>query len=177
MRDKFSNKEIIEGINNNTKAIFDYIEKKIKPKAKNIILNKGGNREDVKEVFQISMIKVFDKIREKTHIDNFEHYLLQTCKNVWLDKTKAAQDEKKKNEEYFRIHEFGENEVDEHERFLKVMEILNKLNKGCREIFQMKANNMSIKEIAEELGYTERYVINKKARCKKKYLKFLNKRN
>lgn len=170
MKRSFNSEELINGIKNNTKLVFDYIERDIKPKAKRMILNNGGNKEDVKEIFQISMKKVFEKIKEKALIDNFENYLLKTCYNLWIDKIKEDQEEKKNKEEYFRINEFKEDEI-----FLDIMEIYNKLDKGCRDLIQMKADNMSMKEIANELGYTERYIINKKARCKKKYISILNK--
>lgn len=134
MKRQYTSAELIDGIVKNDMAVFRHIEKRIKPGIKKFVLRSGGNSNDTNEVFQISMIKVFEKIRNKSSIDNFEHYLFQTCRNVWIDKIKAARYERIIIEEYNRIREL-DNDLEECKKFIETMDFFGQLSQGCRDFF------------------------------------------
>ncbi|HBF87423.1 MAG TPA: hypothetical protein DDX39_02185 [Bacteroidales bacterium] len=172
MKEEIKSEILIRGLLNNDTKVFDYIVKKIKPSIIKHIRKKKVSKNEAEEVFQISMIKIFDVLRNNGNIEKFEPYLLKTCLNTLIDRVVERQKEEDKNEKYYKsIIE----QLEEDEAFIEIIrEVFSKLDKGCREIFQMKADGMNLNEIAEKLGYTERYLITKKARCKERYLKILN---
>lgn len=173
MRKKLNSDEIINGIKNNSSQTFKYIHKNIWPKVRNMVITKNGNRDDACDVFQISMMKIFDRIRNNDRIDNFESYMYTTCYHVWMDQLNKKRKQNEFHNEYSYYSEKSF-QYDKHEQFIDLMNIFMRLDEKCRKIYNMLADGFDLEEIAINFGCSKRAIITRKSRCKDKYNLLLN---
>lgn len=108
-----------------------------------------GNREDAEDVVQEVLLGVFRRMREKTHMDNLEQYLIRSISNACND--------------YFRrkplrivpldqATQIPTNESDKqiHEEFVRINRLLDTLSKEQAEIVRLKCyDSLTFKQIAE----------------------------
>jgi len=124
------------------------------------ILNNNGDEDDAKDVYQESIIVVYNKIQSGDFelTSKLKTYIYSISRRIWLKK--LAQQSKKTN----NISEFEdviavEEDLEHHEakdlQFDKMDSALQQLGEPCKTIIQdFYINNLSMQDISEKFGYT-----------------------
>jgi RNA polymerase sigma factor (sigma-70 family) len=152
--------EIILGILNDSKEILNRLYVTYFPMILQLVLNNSGNEDDAKDVFQESVIVLYNKVKS----GNFElnsklkTFIYSVSRRLWL-KRLNAQSRIIRNIEDFSDFILVEDDLERHEekdRQFAVMELaLNQLGEPCKTIIEdYYMQNKSMQEICEKFGYT-----------------------
>lgn len=172
-----SESEIIEKIKNDDHKIYNYLHEKYWRMVYNLVIKKGGTREDSQDVFQVSVMILRHKLKDKNFVLNCAvgTFLYSVALNKWSELyrahsrcSKADLPERGEHSKYFG---------DENSVILN--EIFSKLSKS--KIALLKAyyyDELSMNDIAKKYNYknsdtvkTQKYKILQKLSelVKKKY--------
>jgi RNA polymerase sigma factor (sigma-70 family) len=152
--------EIILGILNDSKEILNRLYVTYFPMILQFVLNNNGNEDDAKDVFQESVIVLYNKVKS----GNFElnsklkTFIYSVCRRLWL-KRLNVQSRTLRNIEDFSEFILVEDDLERHEekdRQFAVMELaLKQLGEPCKTIIEdYYMQNKSMQEICEKFGYT-----------------------
>lgn len=132
--------------------------RKLYPMCRKRILELGVSEEDSKDIFQDSIIILYEKTQRAdfTLTSKISTFLYGICQNKALEVQR-----KKRKDDAFKEHmakEVALNETEENESTLpdeeQIRQALHKLGPPCREILGAFYYHLaSIKEISEKLGY------------------------
>ena len=152
--------EIILGILNDSKEILNRLYKTYFPMVLQLVLNNNGNEDDAKDVFQESVIVLYNKVKS----GNFElnsklkTFLYSVCRRLWLKRLNALSRTHRNIQDFSDIIPVEE-DLEKHEekdRQFVMMELaLNQLGEPCKTIIEdYYLQNRSMQEICEKFGYT-----------------------
>lgn len=152
--------EIILGILNDSKETLNRLYTAYFPMVLQLVLKNNGNEDDAKDVFQESVIVLYNKVKS----GNFElnsklkTFLYSVCRRLWL-KRLNAQSRTVRNIQDFSEIIAVEDDLEKHEekdRQFAIMEsALNQLGEPCKTIIEdYYIQNRSMQEICEKFGYT-----------------------
>lgn len=84
-------RDILMGLAQNDQSTAQYVYKTLAPPLFKFVLSNNGTREEAKDLFQETYLKVLLNIRERryTDLDKFEAYFLTVARNTWLDHLRA----------------------------------------------------------------------------------------
>jgi RNA polymerase sigma-70 factor (ECF subfamily) len=108
-----------------------------------------GIREDAEDVVQDVLLSVFQRLCEKTSMDNVEQYLIQAINNACTDylRRKPHRVVPLEMAAYVAVSE-GDRQI--HEEFLRINRMLDSLPLEQSEIVRLKCyDNLTFKQIAE----------------------------
>ena len=125
-----------------------------------LVLNNNGNEDDAKDVFQESVIVLYNKVKG----GNFElnsklkTFIYSVCRRLWLKRLNAH------NRNIKNIRDFEgflpvEQDLEQHEekdrQFTLMEQALKQLGEPCKTIIEdYYLQNRSMQEICEKFGYT-----------------------
>jgi RNA polymerase sigma factor (sigma-70 family) len=152
--------EIILGILNDSKEILNRLYTSYFPMVLQLVLNNNGNEDDAKDIFQESVIVLYNKVKT----GNFElnsklkTFIYSVCRRLWL-KRLNAQSKTVRNIEDFSDFIHVEDELEKHEekdrQFAMMESALLQLGEPCKTIIEdYYLQNKSMQEICEKFGYT-----------------------
>lgn len=175
----YSDEAIIEGLRLRSDYIIKYIYQELFPMIMFLVTKNNGNEEDAEDVFQDSLIIVFKKIKaDDLELScSFRTYIYSICRNLWLQKLSKRKQytrEFSDVEDYITMTEYNikNNNLDELEKFRLYQQHFLTLNKDCQKVLLLFMKNMSLKEIAVEMGFkTEKYAKTRKYLCKEELKK------
>jgi len=141
----------------------------------------GGKAEDVKEVVHETLIRVFKNIKLGKYKPQgkFLGYCYRIGRNVWIDLCRKA----KKQERDSEIINVGEDPYfEQYEELLEQEELYDKLYSSletlgarCRKLLDaFYFKNMSYREIASKMDYTEKGAKTQKYKCMNKLRKLFD---
>lgn len=168
---KYSNDEIIKGIREHDEEVLRHIYQDNFKKIRQLVCTNSGNPEDAADVFQESLIVIFNKIRNNNFIltASFDTYFYSVAKNVW----KAEY--RKKNgtiladsfsDEIITDEEIQHNLILD-EKFKLVWTYFEKLTADCQKVIRLFLDGHSTAEVTEKMNYnSEQHTKNRKYRCK-----------
>lgn len=171
---KYTNDEILNGIIRNDNVILQYIYKNFFYKINLYIKQNSGGDDDANDIFQEAIIVIYRKIKDKSLVLDcaFETYLYSVCKILWY-----KQLNRKKSEQYVSLdntsmeiedYDQGIAEVAEkNEKYRLYQKHFQLLGKDCQKLLQLFFDNVSLKQIAQIMGYkSEKYAKKRKYKCK-----------
>jgi len=152
--------EIVLGILNDSKETLSRLYTSYFPTVLQLVLKNNGDEDDAKDVFQESVIVLYNKVKA----GNFElnsklkTFLYSVCRRLWL-KRLNEQSKTIRNIQDFSEIIAVEDDLEKHEekdRQFKVMEsALMQLGEPCKTIIEdYYIQNRSMQEICEKFGYT-----------------------
>lgn len=155
-----SDKEIVAGILNDSKATINQVYKSFFPMILQLILNNNGTEDDAKDIFQEAVIVLYEKVKT----GNFElssklkTFIYSVCRRLWLKKLSC------KSRGALRIHDFEEflpcdADLEQHytkdKHFQNMEQALGQLGEPCRTIIEdYYIQSKSMLEISDKFGYT-----------------------
>lgn len=158
---------------NSRQSAFEHIYSEYRHSAMQLIKQKGADEEEAKDIFQESVISLWQNIQDGKYKRKagvkMSTYLLQVCKYKWYDKLKSAS---KKNElpieDGFELGEEGDmlqNLISE-EYISMAQKTFAKLGDNCQKILTLfYYENLSMDRIAELVGLKVTSATNQKYRC------------
>jgi RNA polymerase sigma factor (sigma-70 family) len=155
-----SEKALLQGLAQSDKKAIETIYKENFNMIQSLILNNSGSGDDAKDIFQETMIVLYEKVRSGTFELNclIKTYVYSVSRRLWL---KRLQQMNRYAPSLDGLHETVpvEEEIEEHERVNTEFEMMNKaigsLGEPCKsllEAYYLEKKNMQ--EIALSFGYT-----------------------
>ncbi len=155
-----TDREVVLGILNNSADALNKLYKGYFPMVLQFILNNNGDEDDAKDVYQETIIVLYNKIKS----GNFElssklkTYIYSVSRRIWLKKL-TQQSKKTSNIADFEDVLAFEEDVEEHElkeqQFDLMKVALANLGEPCKTIIQdFYIHNLSMQDICEKFGYT-----------------------
>lgn len=190
---KYSDKEIVEGLRNKDKNIYDFIYREYyRLLLQNVIKGGISNEEVAKDIFQDAIIILWDKLQNgKLELKRkFITYFLGVCRNLLMkhldrEYMKFNEDEinfdqlpNETEELVSELFPFNESEYQNQAEieFCIFTKHFVKLNDDCKRVLKLSYAGASFEEIAKKMGYKYGYIAkNKKYRCKKYLLNSIRK--
>ena len=135
------------------RILYDYLSPVLYP----ICLRYGNNSMDANDMFQDSMVRIFQRLSDFRFQGSMEGWAKKVCVNQCLDilRKKSSFKEDSLSEDHIQVKA---NEVSIEEKLFheQLLELLHRLPSGYRTVFNMYViEGYSHQEIAEKLGITE----------------------
>jgi len=153
-------KQLLEGLALNDRAVIEGIYRDNYPMIQAFILNNNGNADEARDIFQEAMIVLFEKAVSgslELHCQ-LKTYIYSVCRRLWLKRLQQMQrlsslaensEESVPVEEELELHE-------KHNTDYLIMETaLGKIGEPCKSLldaYYIQKKNMQ--EIAADFGYT-----------------------
>jgi RNA polymerase sigma factor (sigma-70 family) len=127
-----------------------------------LILQNSGTQEDAKDIFQIGVILLHEKVKDNSYNkqSSLKTFFYSICRYQWLKKLKQA----KSTERIIDTHKYDnlpqtEDNDDGYLHLSETQELLQKkfliLDKKCQKLLKLfYYDNLSMTIIAERVGYT-----------------------
>jgi RNA polymerase sigma factor (sigma-70 family) len=172
-QDKYTDQEITEGILHQNKDVLLFIYKHNFRSILKYIEDNNGAESDAEDVFQDTLIVIFEKIRknELKLSCSFGTFLYAIAKHQWLRILRQRQ-----------IHEITDNDCDTlinedpgitdnlilAEKKKLVIQHLNEISEECKKIIKYMSDGCTLDEITKTMGYSSvQQTKNRKLKCKK----------
>ncbi|MFN8406543.1 MAG: sigma-70 family RNA polymerase sigma factor [Sphingobacteriaceae bacterium] len=155
-----SDNELIAGILADSRLTLNHLYQSFFPMVLQLILSNNGSEEDAKDIFQESIIVLYDKVKA----GNFElssklkTFIYSVCKRLWLKRLNH------KGRNALNISDLDdfialEEDLDQHEikdkLFWQMEQSLSQLGQPCRAIIEdYYIQNKSMQDISDRFGYT-----------------------
>lgn len=165
MKDKLnssipSDNDLIVGIRNGAKDVLDQIYVAYFPMVLQMVLANNGNEDDAKDIFQESVIVLYNKVIEGEFELNakLKTFIYAVCRRLWL---KKLNHQSRFSNNFAAVPDLEENvfDLEEHEaqnqQFKLMQEALEQLGEPCKTIIeQFYLHSKSMQDICEQFGYT-----------------------
>lgn len=167
---------ILDGLRDRDTKVLDFIYKSFYEQIKVFILRNRGSIEDAKDVYQDALLVIYQKVsRDNLALScSFQTYLYSVCRLLWLKQLKTNQIEKNAAEETGMYIELGEDILDvfeKNERYKLYQQHFQKLSFSCQKVLELFLAGISLREIANILGFkSEHYAKKRKYQCKEKLI-------
>lgn len=158
-------KYIIEAIKNGSYNSLDDFFEKLAKNWKNSRFSKNQDIEDLEDIYQDAVISLILRIKSKKSFHyNIYAYFMAICRNKLFDKIEK---DKRKNVVSTDIFaDFNENPEIEEIKYGIFSDCFKKLTAENRNLFLMRFNGLSSKEIASKLGIAPNNVDQKFYTCR-----------
>jgi RNA polymerase sigma factor (sigma-70 family) len=155
-----SDKELVDGIKSGNSCVLEEIYKKFFPIIKNLVCKNSGSHEEAKDVFQETMIIVYEKI--KTNPEplqcSLKTFYYSIAKRLWLKKLNSKGFKNlsfNDSEETFDVAGKLKDSFEKDEEINKMNFALGFLGEPCKSLIEdFYINEMSLIEITEKFGYS-----------------------
>ncbi len=164
--------ELIAGIREGHRKVLSDIYKQNLPKISRYVERNSGSTQEAEDVFQDAIIVVHRKFQNDqfTLSCTVETYLFAVSKNIWQSRLRRKKRMVQQTKELDEIELDGDvfRHIEQNERFRIYKESFEKLSDECKKVLSMFFDGAKMKDIAEEMGYSESYARKKKFECKSK---------
>ena len=171
---KLTDNDIIEGIRQRDEKVLNYLYDKWYRLVKTHIIRNSGSEEDVPDVFQDSIIVLYEKICGN-HFEltsDLKGYFFGIARNVWNNRLR--QKEKEEELDFDVVDEGDENDIADPEYFRIMMRAFDKLRPDCQEVLRMFYDQVPFDEIARKMKFkNETYARRKKYLCKEALMEYI----
>jgi len=170
----YTDEAILEGIRLRSTVILEYVYEECYPLIRNLVLKNSGEAEDVQDIFQDAMVILFRKVKtEDLELQcSFKTFLFSICNHLWLQRLERRKKETNVFRTVAQTVELSEDELieiydEESEKYRIYQKHFLGLDEECQNLLRIFLKKLSIREIADIMGYkTEKYAKVKKFRCK-----------
>jgi RNA polymerase sigma factor (sigma-70 family) len=171
-------KDIISYIKGGDKRIaIESLYKLYGSKVQRYVVSKGASKSDAEDLFQDALLAFYKKAIESTLEETFNigGFLMSTAKNIWYSQLKRKEMMVRHHEVIVYTGEKSNNDylydyTPEREKLMDA--ILSSVGKSCHQLLKLVLyDNLSLREIADEMGYSSEDVAKMTHyRCKKKLI-------
>lgn len=173
---KYKVEEILEGIRRHDIRILQYVYKTYYSYIKYFIISNSGNDDDAQDIFQEALVIIYRKL-DGSDLDiscTFKTYLYSVCRLLWLkqlEKRKTKNEYSLDNENFIELADETKDLSEQNERYKLYQKYFKKLGEDCRRVLEMSLEKISLKQIAEIMGYkSEKYAKKRKYQCKERLI-------
>ncbi len=173
----YSDKEILRGLKTRQSSVVLFITREYLPAIRHMIKRMGGSNQDAEDIFQEALISILKKLDDKKLVltARFSTYLYSVCKNLRLRQINEHEREKEYMYNYLKEVYYPEPGmlVTKEKQEEKFRHYFKQLSNVCKKILEYYILKQPVKEIAKELGNTEKYVRKRKYECKNRLAKLV----
>lgn len=165
-------KDYIQGLLDHDNKIVAAIYENYAPRIQQLVLKKGGNVADARDVFQDALMVIYHKAKKEDFelTSQFYTYLFSICRFIWDRKRK-----KKANnmvtispDNRYTSEEDIEADLISRERDTIFQDCFTKLGAFCQQLLTLFYDKKSMEEIAEQMDLKNSHTArNRKYRCQK----------
>ncbi|MFH2142119.1 MAG: sigma-70 family RNA polymerase sigma factor [Bacteroidota bacterium] len=164
--------------------MLNYIYKEYRQKIVKMIKKSGGTDYEAKDIFQVVLIRLFDRLQTKeTEIRNFESYIVKA--SLYEYRKKEGNENMQRETEYFSDLCSVENLIaeenvpysheEEEDILVTFLKCFNLLPADCKKIFRYRAKNISYREMIPLMNNTGENVLRvRRKKCIELFFKFYN---
>jgi len=171
----YTDEAIIIGLKAQDMLIIKYIYKQFYEQIRFLIRSNSGTEMDAEDIFQDALVIMYQKISTENLklTSSFKTYLHSICKHVWLQRLNKRKFNYE-NKQVVDLDEFQDNntieeQIEEYEKFKLFQQHFLRLNKDDQKVLNLFMNKISLKEIAQIMGYkSDKYAKVRKYICKEK---------
>ena len=172
MSHNYSDQEIIKGIKVRDRKVLAHLYQHYYPMILDFTRKNSGNEDDARDLFQEGLVVIFEKVTsDQLRLSSaFRTYLYAVCRNKWLMVLRRKRtgpqmivDTEQLNQE---IPEAPQDCLRQ-EQFEVYRKHFEQLSSDCQKVLKMFFKGHSLKEIAQEMGFTEAYAKKRKFTCQK----------
>lgn len=171
----YTDEAIIDGLKNRDSGVIRFVYKEYYPTIKFLITTNSGTETDAEDVFQDALVVLYRKIARENLIltSSFKTFLYSICRNLWLQRL----DRRVFSNEFLDMENLSEiqdtpyaGQPDEElEKYRLFQQHFFRLGEDCQKILRLFLKKVSLKEIADIMGFkTEKYAKTRKFMCKEK---------
>ncbi len=169
---KYTDQEIIKGLNSQSSAVLTYIYQQNFRSVKKYIEDNSGSETDAEDVFQDALVLVYERIRKGNLIltCSFSTFLFAVAKTQWLS---VLRQRKRKNvvtdecDNIFNEDAGIHDELVQAEKKKLFIAHFNELTEDCKKIIKLFIKEYSITEITRIMNFSsEQHTKNRRLRCK-----------
>jgi RNA polymerase sigma factor (sigma-70 family) len=171
---RLTDDEILTGLRKRDNRVLQYIYKNSFNTVKQLILHNAGSDNDAEDIFQEALIIIFKKLKEEPGFEltsAFNTYIYSIARLLWLKhlrQIKKIEIDPLNRDMEERI-EFEEPSPvqDKDLRMAIYQRTLLRIPEDCQKILRLTAQDVSSKDIAQQLGFrSEGYVRKRRHYCK-----------
>ncbi|HVN58900.1 MAG TPA: sigma-70 family RNA polymerase sigma factor [Bacteroidales bacterium] len=170
---KISDKDIVEGIRKQDDKVLKYLYNTYYQTIKNHVLKNSGSADDVSDVFQETIIALYQKITDNNfHLtSDLKGYFFGVARNIWSAELRA----RKKTEEIKSDYADEVNEDYQDPVFQRIMaRAFARLKPDCRMVLTLFYDGCPYDEIASRMKLkNETYARRKKYLCKEALMELI----
>jgi RNA polymerase sigma factor (sigma-70 family) len=176
---RFSPHELINGIRKRDNAVLIYVYHKFSQSVFHFVMNNSGTSEDAKDVFQETMIVVFENVRKDKDfklVCSLQTYIFSVARIIWIKHLNKMRNNMTKLNENHEFIEFEEPQpFQEHDfKYALYQRVFLDLPEDCQRIIKMSNEGLSSKEIASKMGLkSDNYISKRKHFCKEYLIKLI----
>lgn len=172
LRKTHEDQKYIDALVKNDHKLIEEIYEKFAPKVIAYVRKNSGDESAARDIVQETLITIYDQAKTKglQLTCPFDAYFFLICKRKWLNSLKKSGNKEVTIEEEFLyrgeepIDEVTETEEFETQQSLYIA-MLSKIGDTCKQIITLGLSNMSMQEVATQLGITYAYARKKKSLC------------
>ncbi len=177
-----ADQKYMDALLNKDEVLLREIYERFSGKIKGMVLHRGGNEEDAKDIFQEALLSIFNRAKNGAFALTcpFEGLLYLICKRKWAKELKkrnklsvTMSDEAAFNTRDGSAGLAEECEIQEARRAL-IVENLMKLGEKCRQLLYLSWEGNTMEEVATLLHVTYGYARKKKSECVAKLIDFIH---
>ncbi len=169
---------VINGLIKGDQRVLKEFYEKLLPQVTSYIVKNSGTELEAEDIFQDAMVFVYEKIENNTLqlTSSLGTYVYAVSRNLWMNKLKRSN--KVFNHEGIVAISIDNDagiieEISTKERKYLYQKYFLKLGKSCQEMLSLFFDGLSMKDIAEQKGFTEAYTRKRKFECKSKLVKMI----
>lgn len=161
----------IDALKSGDKRGIREIYDKFFPGIQSLITRHGGNAEDAQDIFQDSLIVIFEKLRMNSFqlSSSFYTLLYGICRNLWGNRLqkRSRTDVSLSDDLTVPVGDDLRDLIHQEEKRQIFWHAFKKLGKDCQQLLQLFFEKTSMEEIATIMGYaSEGYAKKRKFHCK-----------
>ena len=167
----------LEGIRDNKLEVLEEVYQQYLPETLKMVRSNHGSVEDAQDIFQEALVILYHKSRTADFelTVPFRVYLRSVCRNLWWRqlKKKHRTDITLDDKIGYVLKEDLEPLAEKTEKWILFQQKMAILTAECRKVLELFFNGVKLKDIAQEMGYTNKYVKWKKYKCKEKLIELI----
>ena len=178
---QFTEDELMQGIKENKREVFEYLYLKLTPIIYSDIRNNSGSKEDAEDHFQETLLAAIANVKTgRYERGNFEGYFRRVSKNLWL---KKLRDSGKYRSIEFQDHhdspdelsyEFAEKLIEYDHTLDLVNGKLNEMDESCKNVLNLfYYEKRGLDEIAKQSNWEYSYAKKKIFLCRQRLKEML----
>lgn len=175
----YTSEELFEGVARHDSDVLQHIYVEYFRNLKSYVSQNKGSVEDTRDLFQETVVAIFQRVSQESFTVecSFSTYFFATARILWL---KELHSRKQLPSQSFSETKIELTATEENDLTNSIDAMLQhnlyqkhfmKLSGRCQILLQLYIEQVSLAEIAEMMGVTEKFVKKKKFECKEKLLK------
>jgi RNA polymerase sigma factor (sigma-70 family) len=174
----------INALINNNEPLLRELYGKCFGKIKFFITNNHGTDDDAWDILQEAMLSIFYRIKRAPFnlTCPFDAFIYIVCRNLWLKELRKKQLERVTLSPEMECSFKGDDDLSaaeeckmQHGRRMLLLEKLNELEDGCRQLLQHNWRGLQLDKVAEKLNITYAYARKRKSECMAKLVMLMKK--